>query len=228
MEIKALIFDFDGLLVDTETPQLRVWQEIYRSFGATLLLEEWVRCLGTSAGAFDVPADLRAKTSLPFDGDALVEQFKIRSGEAILQERLRPGMADLLKAAQRRHLKMAVASSSDRAWVESGLARVNIQGYFQVVCTGDDVTTVKPDPALYHLALDHLGVNAGETLVLEDSPMGIQAAKAAGLTCVAYPNPVSINLDLSHADWILTALPADPLTAILDHFNGNLQQPHAN
>ncbi|TLN15017.1 haloacid dehalogenase, partial [bacterium] len=70
--------------MDTETPQLRVWQEIYRSYGATLLLEEWVRCLGTSAGAFDVAADLRSKTSLPFDGDALVAQFRTSSGEAIL------------------------------------------------------------------------------------------------------------------------------------------------
>lgn len=223
MNIQAILFDFDGLLVDTETPQLTVWQDIYRTHGAQLLLEEWVRCLGTSADAFDPIQDLRAKTALPFDGDQLRAQFKARSVEAIHKENLRPGIQALLQQARLRNLRMAVASSSNRAWVESGLARLHAAHFFEVICTSDDVTHVKPDPELFLLALNRLGVQADEAIVFEDSPMGIRAAKSAGLTCIAYPNPISIHLNLSQADWVIPALAEYPLDKILEHFDGHPQ-----
>lgn len=225
MEIKALIFDFDGLLVDTETPQLRIWQEIYQSFGARLLLEEWVRCLGTSADAFDIPADLRSKTNTAFDEEELMAQFKARADQAIFQEKLRPGIQDLLQQAQQRNLLMAVASSSDREWVRSGLDRVNASRYFSVVCTSEEVTRVKPDPELYLLALRRLGIDAGQALVFEDSPNGIRAAKSAGLACVAYPNPISSYLDTSQADLILPTLGDQALDQILHYFGDPRQNP---
>lgn len=227
MEIKALIFDFDGLLVDTETPQLRIWQEIYQSFGARLLLEEWVRCLGTSADAFDIPADLRSKTSTAFDERELMAQFKARANQAIFQEKLRPGIQSLLQQARQSELMMAVASSSDRNWVESGLNRVNADQYFSVVCTSEDVSRVKPDPELYLLALRRLGVEPSQALVFEDSPNGILAAKSAGLACVAYPNPISSYLDISQADLILPTLDDQALDRILQYFADNRQNPLA-
>jgi putative hydrolase of the HAD superfamily len=222
MNIKALIFDFDGLLVDTETPQLLVWQEIYRSYGAQLLLEEWVRCLGTSADAFDIPADLRSKADVPINDDELLDYFKTRSNEAIWQEKLRPGIAALLQQAQQKNLRMAIASSSNREWVQSGLARLDASQFFPVLCTSEDVARVKPDPELYLLALNRLQVDASQAIVFEDSPNGILAAKAAGLTCVAYPNPTSSHLDISPADLIVPSLESYPLEKILQHFNAVL------
>lgn len=227
MQIKALIFDFDGLLVDTETPQLRVWQELYRSHGAELPLEEWVQCLGTSADAFDTLADLRRKTSLPIDGVALKAEFKRRSAEAIRKEPLRPGIEQLLIDSRNLNLKLAVASSSSRAWVHTGLAQVDAGRFFTVVCTADDVARVKPDPELYRLALSRLEIEASEAIVFEDSPNGIRAARAAGLRCVAYPNPVSMHLDLSQADLIVGSLPDYPLAAILQYFQDDHRGPAA-
>lgn len=220
MHIKALIFDFDGLLVDTETPQLRAWQNIYRGFDAELRLDEWVRCLGTSADAFDPIADLRAKTNARFDEAALIAKYMEDSAIAIQREQLRPGINQLLQEAKEFNLALAVASSSNRSWVHSGLERSGIKTYFQIICTSEDVTRVKPDPELYLLALRRLGVSPGEVLVFEDSPNGILAARAAGLACVAIPNEISSHLDLSQANLILPSLGGSELHMLLDHFDG--------
>lgn len=221
MDIKALIFDFDGLLVDTETPQLAAWQEIYRSFNARLLLEEWVKCLGSSLDAFDPLKDLRTKTAQPFDPEQVRSLFEARSSEAIRREGLRPGIETLLEQARQRGLQMAVASSSNRAWVDAGLERLHAAQYFYIICTSDDVAHVKPNPELFLLALNRLGVGENEAIVFEDSPNGILAAKSAGLRCVAYPNQISIHLDLSQADLIVPSILDYPLEKILRHFNSN-------
>ncbi len=221
MKIKAFIFDFDGLLVDTETPQMHTWQKLYRDLGAELRPEEWVQCLGTSPDAFDPVADLMSKTSKSFDKDELKKQFKLLSTQAIENESLRPGIIPLLEQAQNFGIAMAVASSSGKTWVESGLDRVGAGKYFQAVCTAEDVTKVKPDPELFQLALKRLNIGSEEAIVFEDSPMGIRAAKSAGLACVAYPNSISIHLDLSKADLIANSVQDLDLARILDRFQHN-------
>ena len=221
MKIKALIFDFDGLLVDTETPQMQTWQRLYQELGADLRPEEWVQCLGTSPDAFDPILDLRGKTSAIFDSDELKRQFKLQSTLAIEKENLRPGMGLLLENAQKAGMAMAVASSSGRLWVETGLTRVKAGKYFQAVCTAEDVSRVKPDPELFQLALSRLNFAPQEAIVLEDSPMGIRAAKSAGMACVAYPNSISIHLDLSKADLIINSPQDLTLARILDYFQHN-------
>lgn len=218
MKIKAFIFDFDGLLVDTETPQMETWQRLYQELGAELRPEEWVQCLGTSPDAFDPVADLLKKTSTRFDKDELKKQFKLLSTQAIEKESLRPGMKPLLEQALNYGIAMAVASSSGRIWVESGLARVGAGKYFQAVCTAEDVTRVKPDPELFQLALKRLNIGPHEAIVFEDSPMGIRAAKSAGLACLAYPNSISIHLDISRADLIVNSSQDLDLIRILDSF----------
>ncbi|TLM99712.1 HAD family hydrolase [bacterium] len=221
MKINALIFDFDGLLVDTETPQLRAWQKIYRSFGAELFLEEWVQCLGTSADAFDPIADLRAKTDTSFDEQALIAEYKLESSYGIQKEKIRPGIELLLRQARQLNLCLAVASSSNRSWVNTGLERIGAKQYFEIICTSEDVSRVKPDPELFLLALHRLNLDPEQVIVFEDSPNGIKAAKAAGLVCVAYPNEISSHLDLSHADLIVPHLENHPLSKILHHFESD-------
>lgn len=218
MKIKALIFDFDGLLVDTETPQLRAWQKIFHSYNAELLLEEWVQCLGTSADAFDPIADLRAKTKVLFDEKAVVAEYKSESTIGIQREKLRPGIASFLEQSKQLNLRLAVASSSNIVWVNAGLERVGVKQYFEVICTSEDVARVKPDPELFLLALHRLNLDADQAIVFEDSPNGIRAAKAAGLACVAYPNEISSHLDLSHAELIVSHLENYPLLKIINHF----------
>lgn len=209
MKIKGIIFDFDGLLVDTETSQLRAWQKIYAESGATLRLQEWVQCLGTSADAFDPITDLRSKTEHPLDVQKLIQQQREQVYRDLLGEPLRPGIQELLIGAHRDNLSLAIASSSNRSWVEDGLRRCAILDFFPVICTSDDVSHVKPHPELYNLAMQQMGLTEDEVVVLEDSPNGIRAAKAAGLFCVAYPNEISQHLDLTQADLILPVL--DPI-----------------
>lgn len=206
MKIKGIIFDFDGLLVDTETPQLRAWQKIFAANGATLQLQEWVQCLGTSADAFDPIANLRAKTVHPLDAQELLKQQREQVNRDLIVEPLRPGIQELLIEARREKLSLAIASSSNRRWVEDGLRRCAILDFFLVICTSNDVRQVKPHPELYQLALQRMGLSGDEVVALEDSPNGIRAAKAAGLFCVAYPNEISQHLDLTQADVILPML----------------------
>lgn len=217
MKIKGIIFDYDGLLVDTETPQLRSWQQIYAAHSAQLHLQEWVQCLGTSADAFDPIADLRSKTAKPIDAEDLFMQQRSQVDRALAEEPLRPGISLLLEAARQENLRLAIASSSNRSWVRAGLERNKVLDFFPVICTSENVKQVKPNPELYLLALAQMGLTASDVLAFEDSPNGIRAAKAAGLFCVAYPNAISRQLDLSQADMLLETIDEYTLQDILSN-----------
>ena len=130
-----------------------------------------------------------------------------------------PGVVDYLDAADRRGMKLAVASSSSRDWVEGHLTRLGLIQRFEAICTKDDVPRVKPDPALYLLAAERLGVSVQRALVLEDSRNGLLAAKAAGVRCVVVPNAVTSGLNFDEADYWLMSLDEmslDNLLAILE------------
>jgi len=112
----------------------------------------------------------------------------------------RPGIRELIRLVKAAGLPLAIASSSRHEWVDGHLTRLGLFQEFDAICCADDVARAKPAPDLYLLALHQLGVRAGEALVLEDSPAGVTAAKAAGLTVFAYPNPLTSFLSLDHAD----------------------------
>jgi HAD superfamily hydrolase (TIGR01509 family) len=119
---------------------------------------------------------------------------------------LLPGVVACISGAKARGLKLAIASSSTAAWVTHNLEKFALLDYFDAICTRDAVAAVKPDPALYHLALERLEVAADETIAFEDSPNGILAAKRAGIYCVAVPNQLTRELPLSLADRRLHSL----------------------
>ena len=223
--IRALIFDFDGLIVDTESPEFETWLEIFREFGAELKFEEWVACLGTSAAAFDAAGILYQRTGITTDNETLWTEQKKRSIQKANRLQPLPGVESLITEAVNAGLHLAVASSSPRTWVEGHLQRLGLLPYFQVVLTKEDVHSVKPDPALYLKALQLLGVDVHQAIALEDSPNGIRAARRAGLFCVAIPNPISKRLDLSEASIILESLDQvtlPDLTALIYlHNNGH-------
>lgn len=204
--VRALVFDFDGLILDTETPEFVAWQEVFAAYGASLVAEDWAHVIGSLDSGWNAATEIRKQTGAVVDQDALRKTWKARQVELLARETVRPGVTELIGEAKRRGLGLAVASSSPRWWVEGNLERLGLLEDFPVIATGDEVARTKPDPAVYLLAVSRLGVPPSAALALEDSPNGIRAAHAAGLRCIAVPNPVSRHLDLSAADAVLPSL----------------------
>jgi putative hydrolase of the HAD superfamily len=205
MAIRAVVFDFDGTLMDTETCAYDTICGIYSEHGQELPLEKWAVCIGT-VGGFDPFRDLEMKTGRTLDLEELRSRYKTRHNENVKSVTLRPGALDRLEEARRLGLKIGLASSSDRAWIEMHLERQGIRDYFEVIRSSDDVKRVKPDPELYRLAVEALGVSPREAIAVEDSMNGLRAAKAAGLRGLVVPNPVTAQMDFSEADLILGSL----------------------
>jgi HAD superfamily hydrolase (TIGR01509 family) len=210
----ALVFDFDGLILDTETPEFRAWQEVFAAHGGSLSTDDWAHVIGSTDSGWTAEGALAAQTGREFDHDDLYAEWKPRQVELLAAEQVRPGVLDLLGEAKRRGLALGVASSSPRWWVQGHLERLGLYECFDSVSTGDEVERTKPDPAVYRLAVGRLGVPGGSALALEDSPNGVRAAQAAGLRCVAVPNEVSRHLDLSAADALLVSLAELDLDAL--------------
>ncbi len=204
--IRALIFDFDGTIVDTETPDYRSLAEIYEEHGCTLSLDFWALSLGTSPSPVDLFDSLSEQLGEPIDRDDLHQRRIKRFHELVWQEGVREGVLELLKEASAKGVKTAVASSAEREWVEGHLHRLELFDFFDCIRTTEDVTHAKPFPDLYLSALEGLGVSNDEAVAIEDSPNGICAAKAAGIYCIAVPNEISRWLDLSEADLLIASL----------------------
>jgi HAD superfamily hydrolase (TIGR01509 family) len=205
--IGGIIMDFDGLILDTEGPVYQSWIELYQEHGTNLPFEEWAAIIGTSnTEHFDPFKKLEAKIGRQLDRQALVPRRYARELELCYVQPILPGVLDVIGAAREMGLKLAIASSSSRQWVEGHLIRLGLDHYFKVVHTSDDVERTKPDPALYLLALRSLNLQPEEAIVFEDSPNGVAAAKAAGIFVVAVPNPVTRRLSLDHADLKLDSL----------------------
>jgi HAD superfamily hydrolase (TIGR01509 family) len=213
--IKALIFDFDGLIVDTEVPIFRTWQRIYREHGEELPLDRWLTIIGTASGPFDPVIDLAKKTGTKLDEPELKALEVLYYQEATALQQLLPGVVDYLVAARELGLKTAVASSSARKWVMDHLNRFGIGGHFDAIVTREDVMRTKPEPDLYVTALQRLDAQPNEAIAFEDSSNGIHAAKAAGLFCVVVPNLLTVDLDLTEADLRLLTLEAMPLREVI-------------
>ena len=212
--IRALVFDFDGLIVDTEEPIYRSWEEVYRANGVALPFELWVKTVGSSNQAFHPQHYLEEKLGRPLAQEVIDRRIE-RRVEMVLAQPLLPGVAGLVDAARAERMKVGVASSSSREWVDGHLHRLGILDRFDCVRTRDDVKNVKPEPDLYLAVIECLGVQAAEALAIEDSPNGIAAAKLAGLRCVAVPNPITSELDLSEADLQLSSLANVTLSELL-------------
>jgi HAD superfamily hydrolase (TIGR01509 family) len=213
--VKALVFDFDGLILDTEVPDFASWQELFDSHGATLEFETWAECIGTTDFSFDAYTHLEAQLGRAVDRAEVHARRRGRYLEMIAAESALPGVTDYLEDAKRLGLRLAVASSSDRAWVEGHLARLGLLAHFDATRCSDDVRRTKPDPELYLAAAAALGVPPEAAIAFEDSPNGVRAAKAAGMYCVAIPNALTRRLPLEHADLILPSLAELPLKALL-------------
>jgi HAD superfamily hydrolase (TIGR01509 family) len=196
--VPALIFDFDGLLVDTESTALRAWREQFAVHELDFPLETWHTYIGSQGSQEAMLAAVRAG-GIDFEDAELRAQWRQRHNLIANEEPLRDGVAAFLDEAIAAGSHLAIASSATRDWLDSHLDRLGIRPLFDVVCARDN-GRVKPSPDIYLAALAGLGVAADDAIAFEDSPNGIAAAKAAGLMCVAVPNPVTAELPLGAAN----------------------------
>ena len=212
--IRALVFDFDGLILETEMPALQSWMEIYREYGHEVPIDRWHTYLGSDRG-FEPVEHLAALVGEGLDREATQRRRDRRKDELIAALDVMEGVRDYIGDARRLGLRLAIASSSSRAWVLGHLERLGLATGWDVVRTRNDVARTKPAPDLYLSTVEALGVRPCEALALEDSPNGIAAAKSAGLSCIAVPNALTEGMDLSGADLRIRALSATPLEAVL-------------
>ncbi len=214
--IKALVWDFDGLIVDTETPEYRCWCEIYRIHGYELPLSVWSPCVGSGREVFDPHRYLEMRIGRKLDREALRAERTRRYRELVEAQPVLPGVRTYLDDARRLGLRIGLASCSRRETLREHLSRLGLIACFDHMVCGDDVSRLKPDPALYLAALRALGIRAAEAIALEDSPNGVLAAKDAGIFCVAVPNPVTRSLAFPGADLRLASLDELPLQRLLE------------
>jgi HAD superfamily hydrolase (TIGR01509 family) len=206
MSFSAVLFDFDGVLVDTEWAIYQAWLRTFQAHGHDLPLEVYTRCIGSDFATWSPKTHLEEISGLAFDWhdlDARRQQEIMRdlSGEGTM-----PGVIDLLEQLTRAGIRRAVVSSSSHHWVDGWLEKLAFSNYFEsVVCRGD-APQIKPAPDLYLEAAKRLGLPSAECLVIEDSLNGMTAAKAAGMTVWIVPNPVTAGLDFSAADRVFPSL----------------------
>jgi len=224
MHVRAFLFDFDGLILDTELASRAGWELLYREHGHELPRDLWATVVGTTHAHFDPMTHLEELVGEPLERKTLNERRYAHEIALIEAEELRPGIAEYLSAARRHGLKRAIVSSSTRGWVDMHLERLEEAVGWDAICTADrDPARAKPAPTLYLEALAALDVAADEAVAFEDSPNGVRAAKAAGVFCVAVPNEVTRDLGLEDAgaDLVLDSLADVPPEALFSRLESD-------
>lgn len=200
MTLKALIFDFDGLILDTETPEVLVWQSIYRDHGFELPIDEWEKTIGGyGISNFDAAEHLSALASGRLDSVTMRARYRKEADEMIHGSPVLPGVLHMIEGARENGLKVAIGSSSPHSWVDTHAQRLGIYHYFDHIVCADDVEPgrTKPNPDIYLKALEKLNVRSDEAVVFEDSVNGVLAARRAGIFVVAVPNPLTARMGVS-------------------------------
>lgn len=206
MEFSAVLFDFDGILVDTEWAIYQAWLRTFQAHGHDLPLETYTRCIGSDFATWSPKTHLEELSGLDFDWHDLDNR---RQEEILLElthEGTMPGVLDLLDQLTRAGIRRAVVSSSSHHWVDGWLEKLAFAHHFEsVVCRGD-APRIKPAPDLYLEGAKRLGLQPAECLVIEDSLNGVNSAKAAGMNVWVVANRVTAGLDFAGADAIFPSL----------------------
>jgi len=213
--IKALIFDFDGLIIDSESPEFEAWHELFAEYGRELGLELWADLVGRPPTHFDLYGYFCKHIDPVIEVEKLRQDRRARVIALTITQPILPGVEEYLQSATALGLRIGLASSSTRDHVRGHLDRLKLLDYFHSIRCFEDTDRHKPDPTPYLKVLEDLGAKADEAIALEDSPNGVAAAKAAGIFCVAVPNPITCRLPLEHADHRLVSLAEEPLEKII-------------
>jgi putative hydrolase of the HAD superfamily len=212
--LKAVIFDFDGLLMDTESTSVLSWEREWACWGLALDRESFFAPHG---GDVTEERHQQLAQTVGASFDSALSTARRRSDRDSMNAKLplAAGMREWLECLAELDLRAAVASSSPRDWVERHLRQVDAMGYFDAFAYGDEVPDHKPAPDVYHLCLARLGVEPDEAVAVEDTPHGVTAAQTAGLACIAIPNSHVARNKLQHADLVLSSAAQLPLEQAL-------------
>jgi HAD superfamily hydrolase (TIGR01509 family) len=215
--IRALVFDFDGLILDTETPLIDSYAEVHRAHGVAFDRAVFVRSVGHADYAFDPwhgfsPHADRAK---------LEAERKAWKDALLLRMPILPGVVALLDAAPAAGLKIGLASNSEHWWVDAHLQRLGLFERFAFIACREDAPSPKPEPDLYRLVLNRFGLRGHEAIAFEDSHTGSLAAKRANLFTVAVPNPSTAHHDFAHVDLRVASLAEIDLAELMGQRAGH-------
>jgi len=198
--LKALIFDFDGLILDTETPEVIVWQSIYKEYGFHLPVDEWEKTVGGyGISTFDPAEHLAHLAQGRLDAVSLRVRYRRESDAIIHTSSIMPGVVSMIEQAKQNGLQVAIGSSSPHSWVDSHARRLGIFDYFDRIICQDDVPPgrTKPNPDIFLKALEYLNVKQDAAVVFEDSLNGVAAARRAEIFVVAVPNPLTAKMGVA-------------------------------
>lgn len=219
--LKALIFDFDGLILDTETPEVMVWQSIYEEHGYKLPVHEWEKTVGGyGVSNFNAADNLSLLSSGQLDAVSLRLRYRKEADEIIHASPILPGVVRMIEQAKESGLQVSIGSSSPHSWVDMHAKRLGIFHYFDHVICADDVTPgrTKPYPDIYLKALEQLNVKNEAAVVFEDSLNGVLAARRAEIFVVAVPNPLTAKMGVS-GDLTVSSLVDLSLQDLMDKVN---------
>lgn len=203
-ESQAVLFDFDGVILDTEWPIYQTWRDLFQREGHPLPPEVYVQCIGSDFNTWSPEKYLEQLTGKKFDWGTENATRQIEIVRAV--EALAPmtGAAEI--ATLTKDKATAVVSSSSHDWVDGWLGKLNLDPYFNTTVCRDDVERIKPAPDLYLEAARRLDVNPRQCLVIEDSLNGMLSAQEAGMQVIAVPNRLTHMVDFSTADWKVASL----------------------
>lgn len=202
--IKAIILDFDGLIIDTESTWYRAFYDVLSSYNIPFTDSEFSQFIGSHEENFF--RYLHQKIGHQIDDEIVKQQAYEKHREFMKQEPLREGVLDYLQEAKASGLKIGLATSSSIDWVSHFLKPFEIEHYFEVMMTREKVKNIKPHPDLYLQATAHLGVKPHESVAFEDSVNGVKAAKNAGMKCVVVPNETTKHLTFPPVDLHLSSM----------------------
>ncbi len=200
--IRALVFDFDGLILDTESALIGAYEDQHALHGLPFDRARFLESVGHADYAFD-PWHAFEKRA---DRAALEAERRKRNRELELLLPILPGVTTLLEAGRAAGLRLGVASNSRHPHVEGHLQRLGLRGYFEFFACREDVPSPKPEPDVYRLVLGHFGLRGHEAIAFEDSQTGILAATRAGMHTVAVPGPSTVHHDFAQATMRVASL----------------------
>ena len=206
MNFSAVLFDFDGVLVDTEWAIYQAWLQTFQKHGHDLPLDVYTHCIGSDFATWSPKTHLEELSGLTFDWHDLDALRQIQILQDLDGEGPMSGVIDLLDQLHRDEITRAVVSSSSHHWVDGWLEKIGCVSHFQTVVCRGDAPNIKPAPDLYLEAARRLGADPAECLVIEDSLNGVKSAKAAGMPVWVVPNRVTAGLDFSGADGVFASL----------------------
>ncbi len=212
--IRALVFDFDGLILDTETPAIDIWELMHAEAGLPFTRDQ----AHQTVGHVDIPFDPWTAFDAAVDRVELQKVYRQRTRERLEQQVVLGGILDYLIEGRTRGLKIGIASNSPHSWIDRHIERLGLRHFFDTIKCRDDVAEGKPAPDVYNAVLNTFGIKGKEAIAFEDSEAGSTAAKRAGLWCVAVPNPSTKHHHFGHVDLTVASLANVPLTDLLKRF----------